>query len=165
MNQELFLRRRSKVHVPVGTGGATRAQVASAVREVTAFRCVLSESLIEQIGKLSATELKYWLREIVGVLRRETGAHVHHRPFYPGFPEQVMTASGSRRNTSLLYSRINQATSAVSSSESEVRDETSGPSSDSNSETLPGSITRDMKLPSSIAGRACSVGGNRQSVR
>ena len=93
MNQELFLRRRSKVHVPMGTGGATRAQVASAVREVTAFRCVLSEPLIEQIGLLSAPELKHWLREIVGVLRRETGAHVHHRPFYPDFPEQVLTAS------------------------------------------------------------------------
>ena len=93
MNQGLFLRRRSKVHVPIGTGGATRAQVASAVREVAAFRCVLSESLIEQIAKLSATELKYWLREIIGVLRRETGAHVHHKPFYPDFPEQVLTAS------------------------------------------------------------------------
>ncbi|WP_460134201.1 TerD family protein [Pseudomonas sp. S1_E04] len=93
MNQALFLRRRSKVHVPIGTGGATRAQVASAVREVTAFRCVLSEPLIEQIGLLSATELKHWLREIVGVLRRETGAHVYHRPFYPDFPEQVLAAS------------------------------------------------------------------------
>ncbi|MCF5776871.1 hypothetical protein GIV40_07215, partial [Pseudomonas poae] len=93
MNQGIFLRRRSKVHVPIGTGGATRAQVASAVREIAAFRCVLSESLIEQIGLLSATELKYWLREIVGVLRRETGAHVHHRPFYPDFPEQVLKAS------------------------------------------------------------------------
>ncbi|KRP47141.1 TerD family protein [Pseudomonas poae] len=93
MNQGIFLRRRSKVHVPIGTGGATRAQVASAVREIAAFRCVLSKSLIEQIGLLSATELKYWLREIVGVLRRETGAHVHHRPFYPDFPEQVLKAS------------------------------------------------------------------------
>lgn len=93
MNQELFLRRRSKVHVPMGTGGATRAQVASAVREVAAFRCVLSEPLIEQIGMLSATELKYWLRGIVGVLRRRNGAHVHHRPFYPDFPEQVLTAT------------------------------------------------------------------------
>src|SRR5471032_591942 len=93
MNQELFLRRRTKVYVPMGTGGATRAQVASAVREVAAFRCVLSEPLIEQIGMLSATELKHWLRDIVGVLRRETGAHVHHRPFYPDFPEQVLTAS------------------------------------------------------------------------
>ncbi len=93
MNQGLFLRRRNKVHVPVGTGGATRAQVASAVREIAAFRCVLSKSLIEQIGILSATELKYWLREIIGVLRRETGAHVHHRPFYPDFPEQVLKAS------------------------------------------------------------------------
>ncbi|NMX55117.1 TerD family protein [Pseudomonas sp. WS 5146] len=93
MNQDLFLRRRSKVHVPIGTGGATRAQVASAVREVAAFRCVLSEPLIEQIGTLSATELQQWLREIIGVLRRATGAHVHHRPFYPDFPEQVMTAS------------------------------------------------------------------------
>ena len=93
MNQELFLRRRTKVHVPIGTGGATRAQVASSVREVAAFRCVLSEPLIEQIGMLSATELKHWLREIVGVLRRETGAHVHHRPFYPDFPDQVLTAS------------------------------------------------------------------------
>ncbi|KTB68135.1 TerD family protein [Pseudomonas allii] len=93
MNQELFLRRRSKVHVPMGTGGATRAQVASAVREVAAFRCVLSEPLIEQIGRLSATELKHWLGEIVGVLQRQTGAHVQHRPFYPDFPEQVLTAS------------------------------------------------------------------------
>lgn len=93
MNQELFLRRRNKVHVPMGNGGATRAQVASVVREITAFRCVLSEPLIEQIAMLSATELKHWMREIVGVLRRKTGAHVHHRPFYPNFPEQVLTAS------------------------------------------------------------------------
>lgn len=93
MNQDLFLRRRSKVHVPMGIGGATRAQVASAVREVAAFRCVLSESLIEQIGTLSATELKHWLSEIIGILQRQTGAHVQHRPFYPDFPEQVLTAS------------------------------------------------------------------------
>jgi hypothetical protein len=93
MNQALFLRRRCKAHVPMGTGGATRAQVASAVREVTAFRCVLAEPLIERLGMLSAIELKHWLREIVGVLRRETGAHVHHRPFYPDFPEQVLAAS------------------------------------------------------------------------
>jgi hypothetical protein len=93
MNQELFLRRRSKVHVPMGTVGATRAQVASAVREIAAFRCVLSEPLIEQIGLLSPTELKSWLRDIVRVLRRRSGAHVHHRPFYPDFPEQVLTAS------------------------------------------------------------------------
>ncbi|NWN50568.1 TerD family protein [Pseudomonas sp. MAFF 301514] len=93
MNQELFLRRRSKVHVPMGTGGATRAQVASAVREVAAFRYVLSEPLIEQVSRLSATELKHWLGEIVGVLQRQTGAHVQHRPFYPDFPEQVLTAS------------------------------------------------------------------------
>ncbi|WP_445181056.1 TerD family protein [Pseudomonas sp. McL0111] len=93
MNQELFLRRRSKVHVPMGTGGATLAQVASAVREVAAFRCVLSEPLIERIGMLSTAELKHWLRDIIGVLRRQTGAHVHYRPFYPDFPEQVLTAS------------------------------------------------------------------------
>lgn len=93
MNQELFLRRRSKVHVPVGTGGATRAQVASAIREVAAFRCVLSETLIEQIGMLSPTELKHWLHGIVEILRRRSGAHVHHRPFYPDFPEQVLRAT------------------------------------------------------------------------
>ncbi|MVV47682.1 hypothetical protein EJA72_05375 [Pseudomonas sp. PB120] len=93
MNQELFLRRRTKVHVPMGTGGATRAQVASAVREAAAFRCVLSEPLIERIGMLSAAELKNWLREVVRVLRRQTGAHVHHKPFYPDFPDKVLTAS------------------------------------------------------------------------
>lgn len=93
MNQELFLRRRTKVHVPTGTGGASRAQVATAVKEIAAFRCVLSEQLIEQIGSLSAAELKVWLREIIRVLRRQTGAHVHHRPFYPDFPNQVLEAS------------------------------------------------------------------------
>lgn len=93
MNQELFLRRRTKVHVPTGTGGASRAQVVTAVKEIAAFRCVLSEQLIEQIGSLSAAELKVWLREIIRVLRRQTGAHVHHRPFYPDFPNQVLEAS------------------------------------------------------------------------
>lgn len=93
MNQELFLRRRTKVHVPSGTGGASRAQVVTAVKEIAAFRCVLSEQLIEQIGSLSAAELKVWLREIIRVLRRQTGAHVHHRPFYPDFPNQVLEAS------------------------------------------------------------------------
>lgn len=92
MNQELFLRRRTKVHVPMGAGGATRAQVASAVQEVAAFRCALSEPLIEQIGMLSSTELSHWLHEVVGVLRQQTGAHVHHMPLYPDFPEQVLTA-------------------------------------------------------------------------
>ena len=93
INQELFLRRRTKFHVPAGTGGATRAQVASAVKEVTAFRCVFSEPLIEQIGMLSAEELRSWLREVIRVLRRRSGAHVHHRPFYPDFPNQVLEAS------------------------------------------------------------------------
>lgn len=93
INQELFLRRRTKLHVPAGSGGATRAQVASAVKEVAAFRCVLSEPLIEKIGLLSAVELKNWLREVIRILRRRSGAHVHHRPFYPDFPNQVLEAS------------------------------------------------------------------------
>ena len=70
MNQELFLRRATKVHVPVGSGGATRAQVASAIQEIAAFHCILSESVIERIGMLSADELARWLRDMLGVLRR-----------------------------------------------------------------------------------------------
>lgn len=93
MNQELFLRRATKVHVPVGSGGATRAQVASAIQEIAAFHCILSESVIERIGMLSADELARWLRDMLGVLRRRVGAHVQHQPFYPGFPEQVLKAS------------------------------------------------------------------------
>ena len=110
MHQDLFLRRRSKILVPMGTGGATQAQIASAIREIAAFRCVLSEPLIEQIGLLSATELKYWLHEIVAVLRREAGGHVHHRPFYPDFPEQVLTASEADLylNAVVHYQRLEQ---------------------------------------------------------
>ncbi len=93
MNQELFLRRRNKVHVPAGTGGATPAQVASAVQEIAALRSVLSEPLIERIGLLSSEELARWLREVLAVLRRQAGAHVRHQPLFPGFPEQVLSAS------------------------------------------------------------------------
>ena len=89
MNQELFLRRATKVHVPVGSGGATRAQVASAIQEIAAFHCILSESVIERIGMLSADELARWLRDMLGVLRRRVGAHAAIR----GFPEQVLKAS------------------------------------------------------------------------
>ena len=68
-------------------------QVASAIQEIAAFHCILSESVIERIGMLSADELARWLRDMLGVLRRRVGAHVQHQPFYPGFPEQVLKAS------------------------------------------------------------------------
>ena len=92
MNQELFLRRATKVHVPVGSGGATRAQVASAIQEIAAFHCILSESVIERIGMLSADELARWLRDMLGVLRRRVGARAAPAVL-SGLPEQVLKAS------------------------------------------------------------------------
>lgn len=96
MNQELFLRRRGKVHVPAGTGrhaGPDRlgrpGDRGLSVRAVPA--------LIERLGQLSAQELTRWLREVIAVLRRQTGAHVRHQPLYPDFPEQVLAASKAQR--------------------------------------------------------------------
>lgn len=92
MNRELYLRRRGKVYVREGTGGATRSQIATAQKEIAALGYAFSEALTERLATLSTDHLTLWLRETMDLLKPQTGAHRSHTPLFPGFPEQVLMA-------------------------------------------------------------------------
>ena len=87
---EIYLRRRSRVHVGVGDGEASHAQLATVQKEVGQLGYVLSEELIARIATLNSHALGNFLRSLLHDLRQHTGAHRNHQPLYPGFPEQVL---------------------------------------------------------------------------
>ena len=90
---DIYLRRRGKVHVKVGCGGATEAQIASVQRETEALGYVLSDEVVERLRTLSTLELTQFLRSSIAALRALVGAHRPHVPLYPNFPLDVLRAS------------------------------------------------------------------------
>ncbi|MEP6502413.1 MAG: TerD family protein [Betaproteobacteria bacterium] len=90
---DIYLRRRGKVHVKVGSGGATDAQVASVQCEAEALGYVLSDEVVERLQTLSILELTQFLRSLTTALRALVGAHRPHVPLYPNFPLDVLLAS------------------------------------------------------------------------
>lgn len=92
----IYLRRRRKVHVKAGAGGATDAQLASVQRETAALGYVLSDEVVERLRTLSPLELTQFLRATLAGLRELVGAHVQHAPLYPNFPLQVIEASEAK---------------------------------------------------------------------
>lgn len=89
----IYLRRRGKVYVKPGSGGATVGQLAVVQKEAEHLGFVLSERLGEQLRSLSAEQLAQFLRSLLRDLRATTGAHRTHEPLYPGFPQQVLGLS------------------------------------------------------------------------
>lgn len=92
MNTEVYLRRRGKVYVREGTGGATPVHVATAQKELAAIGYVFSEALAIRLGTLSVEQLASWLRDMKDLLQRQVGAHRAFKPLFPGFPQQVLSA-------------------------------------------------------------------------
>ncbi|SFR88368.1 Stress response protein SCP2 [Mitsuaria sp. PDC51] len=89
----IFVRRRSKLHVAAGEGAATSTQLATLQKELTGLGYVMSEALSARLATLDASRLASVSRDLLRELHQLTGAHQAHRPFYPGFPDQVMAAS------------------------------------------------------------------------
>lgn len=89
----ISLRRKGKVHVKPGSGGATIEHLAMVRKEAEHPGFVLSERLSEQLRSLSAEQLAQFLRSLLRDLRALAGAHRAHEPLYPGFPQQVLGLS------------------------------------------------------------------------
>ncbi|QWF14904.1 TerD family protein [Lysobacter capsici] len=83
----IYLRRRGKLYVKPGEGGAGTAEVAMVQKETEALGYVLSEAVVERLGTLSIEQLTQVLRELRKHLAPMTGAHRKHRPLFPDFPK------------------------------------------------------------------------------
>ena len=93
MMNEIYLRRRMKLHVRPGTGSATNQQLATVQKEVEQLGFLLTDEVMARLRTLESEELARMLRGLVQDLRQLVGAHREHHPLYPGFPAQVVAMS------------------------------------------------------------------------
>ncbi len=71
---------------------ANKALVATFAKNIEGLGFTFSKSLINKMSNLSKADLGKLSTEVTGILKKMVGAHVKHKPMYPNFPEQVMTA-------------------------------------------------------------------------
>ncbi|AKJ30152.1 TerD family protein [Caldimonas brevitalea] len=94
---EIYLRRRGKLWVKAGEGGATAQHIAAVQKEAQQLGFVLSEAVMARLATLSLAELTEFLRRLLRDLRVLVGAHRVHTPLYPRFPLQVLSLSEAER--------------------------------------------------------------------
>ena len=90
---EIYLRRKGKLHIKQGEGGATVEYVAVLQKEAEQLGYVFSDEVIDRFSTLSIADLALLLRSLLKNLRALVGAHRVHRPLYPGFPQQTLALS------------------------------------------------------------------------
>lgn len=90
---EIYLRRRSRLHIRVGSGSATVQQLATVQKEVEQLGFVLTDEVVARLRTLEPQDLARNLHTLVKDLRLLVGAHREHDPLYPGFPAQVLALS------------------------------------------------------------------------
>lgn len=90
---EIYLRRRMRLHVRLGTGGVRPEQLAAMLKELEALGFVLADEVVSRLSSLSYEEAMRTLRDATQDMRKLVGAHRQHEPLHPGFPAQVMALS------------------------------------------------------------------------
>lgn len=89
----IYLRRRSKVTLPEGSGETSLDVLASLQKNLENLGFLLAEDVIEGLKRLSQTQVDSFYQRPVKDLRAMVGAHRKFKPMYPNFPDQVMEMS------------------------------------------------------------------------
>lgn len=90
---EIYLTKCRRISVPAGGGFHTSpAAVATFNRNLMSLGFVCSQELTGALAGIGDEALGALYKQVVPVLKRMTGDHRQHRPFYPNFPKQVMEA-------------------------------------------------------------------------
>jgi hypothetical protein len=93
---EIYLRRRMRLHVRLGSGGVTPEQLAPMLKELEALGFVLADEVVSRLSTLSPVEAARTLRDATQGVRELVGGHRQHEPLHPGFPGQVMALSDAQ---------------------------------------------------------------------
>jgi len=86
----LYLRRRSKVILPEGTGATPLNFIATIQKNLEGFGFLLAEDLVEGLKGMSPIQVDSFYQRLVKDLRAMVGAHRPFKPMYPNFPAQIM---------------------------------------------------------------------------
>lgn len=95
MNQQIYIRRRSKVLLPERhEARSTPIQVvASLAKNIENLGFRLSIEVLEELTARAPAQVDAFYNDVVSTLRTLVGAHRRFEPLYPNFPKQVMEAS------------------------------------------------------------------------
>jgi hypothetical protein len=86
----LYLRRRSKVMLPEGTGATPLNVIASFQKNIESLGFLLAEDVVDGLKRMSPMQVDTFYQGLVKYLRTMVGAHRPYTPMYPNFPAQVM---------------------------------------------------------------------------
>jgi hypothetical protein len=86
----IYLRRRSKVMLPQGSGATPVNVLASLQKNLEGLGFLLAEDVIDGLKSLSPLQVDAFYQRLVKDLRAMVGAHRPFKPMYPNFPAQVM---------------------------------------------------------------------------
>jgi hypothetical protein len=86
----LYLRRRSKVLLPEGTGATPLNVIATLQKNLEALGFLLAGDVGDGLKQLSPVQVDAFYQRLVKDLRAMLGAHRPFNPMYPNFPAQVM---------------------------------------------------------------------------
>jgi hypothetical protein len=86
----IYLRRRSKVVLPEGTGTTPLNVIASIQKNIEGLGYLLSEDVVGALQRLDTVQVEAFYHRLLRELRTLVGAHRPFHPMYPNFPAQVM---------------------------------------------------------------------------
>jgi len=90
---EIYLRRRMRLHVRQGTAGVTLEQMAALLKELENLGFVLADEVVSRLFSLSYEEAARTIRDATQDMRKLVGAHRPHVPLDPGYPGQTKALS------------------------------------------------------------------------
>src|SRR5262245_25638193 len=86
----IYLRRRSKVILPEGSGATPLNVLAALQKNLESLGFLLSEEVIARLKTLNPVLVGTFYQRLVKDLLALVGAHRKFEPMYPNFPAQVM---------------------------------------------------------------------------
>src|SRR5215218_4267629 len=102
MQNTIYVRRRSKVLLPDGTGATPLNVLAALQKNLESLGFLLGEDVIDRLKGMNPVQVDAFYQRLVKDLKVLVGAHRKFEPFYPNFPHQVMEAS----ETALYFNAI-----------------------------------------------------------
>jgi hypothetical protein len=89
----IYIRRRSKVLVPDGSGTTPIEVLGALQKNLEGLGYRLGPDVVERLGRLPLHRVELFHERLVRDLRAIVGADRPYTPFYPNFPAQVMSAT------------------------------------------------------------------------
>lgn len=85
-----LIRYSNKILIPTGFGGVSDAYIGTFLRNIYDLGYGASPDLINKLRTLNNDQLEDLYKDVIGNLKKVTGADKNWEPMYPNFPKQVM---------------------------------------------------------------------------